>query len=202
MKGLWSKLFVVAVAFTLLAGCVPIPAALPTPVPPTPSPIDLAYAFADRFNARDTEGLLALFTERPSYQVWSEANGEESIRWEIAFQTEIHGTMEVSDCQTDGGRLKCTIAARDVCIPPEIGALPFKSTFTFKDGKIQSVSSLVDPNVKSVYHQYDLERWPWMEKNMPEDYAAFQSWGSNNLTATEMGQVIYRLCTGYEAGKQ
>ena len=90
---------------------------------------------------------------------------------------------------------------RAECIPPHIDALPFEARFLFEDGKIKAITSKEDPDTMRLFRQYDQERWPWQQKNMPEDWAAFRTWGSNGLSATEMGQVIHRLCTGYEEYK-
>ncbi len=210
MKGHWSRLFVIVVTFVLLTGCTPmIPAAAPpTLVPPTlvlptptPGPVDLAYAFADRFNARDTEGFVELFYKYPSVNVWIEAYNQEGLRGEVAYGAETNRTAEVKDCRQEGEKVTCTVNIRSECIPPHIGALPFEARFLFKDGKIQSIMSKEDPDTMRLYRQYDVERFAWEKENMPEDYAAFQTWGSNGLSATEMGQVIHRLCTGYEAYK-
>ncbi len=89
MKGQGSKLFVVTVAFLLIAGaCAPAatPPPTPTPVPPTATPVpptatpvpptatpapptptspllDIAGAYFDAFNGQDVDGILALFTD-------------------------------------------------------------------------------------------------------------------------------------------
>jgi 7,8-dihydropterin-6-yl-methyl-4-(beta-D-ribofuranosyl)aminobenzene 5'-phosphate synthase len=211
MKGHWSKFLVIVVTFVMLTGCTPmIPAAPPptlappTPIPPTPTPgpIDLAYAFADRFNARDTEGWASLFVESPFVSVWIEAYNQTGLRDEVAFYSQIEGKLEVSDCRGETDSIViCTVKVRAECIPPHIGALPFEARFLFKDGKIQSITSKEDPDTMRLYRQYDVERWAWQRVNMPEDFAAFETWGSNGLSATEMGQVIHRLCTGYEEYK-
>ena len=75
MKGQWSKLFIVTVAFLLLAGaCVPAPAPppTPTPVPPTPTPDPAApvKAWVDAMNSGDVDAALALFTDDLKFSVF------------------------------------------------------------------------------------------------------------------------------------
>ena len=71
MKGQWSKLFVVTVAFLLLAGAcaAPPPPPTPTPVPPTPTPFRptphpcIVQEYQDAISTADAEAALALVSD-------------------------------------------------------------------------------------------------------------------------------------------
>jgi 7,8-dihydropterin-6-yl-methyl-4-(beta-D-ribofuranosyl)aminobenzene 5'-phosphate synthase len=163
--------------------------------------MDLAYAFADRFAAHDTEGFVALFADgSPLLQLGHQSIGKDAIRYWAEMYYELGQEVNISDCRQESDAVICAAARWDECFPPDLEAMRSTVTFTFESGKIMKVNSDRNAEDYTRYLEYDGERDAWARKNRAGDMATMEA--SSNWSGSELGQFWRRICTEYKTHRQ
>jgi hypothetical protein len=212
MKRRSRKVFIIGIVFLLIAGACAAPAA-PTP---TPGPLDLVKTFQDTFNKGDPDGFLALFVDKPYWDVvgglWEQfgfARSVKAVRNYLEFFFAIHQQITLSACKVENGSVSCKMTMKDDCMPPGVDVIPLDIRFELKNDKVSSVVGKSGSPDQVAYDYYSSQIYTWAKQNLPDDSAKYNSeaeWtkftatgdqGGGKLSATEYGQVRHRLCTGY-----
>ena len=199
------KLFVVTVAFVLLAGaCVapppPAPTAAPptaTPIPPTPTPDPAApvKAWVDAINSGDAEAALALVSDDVKWQGVFEATGKEQLRAMVDWMIGIESKPQITDCQPQSDRVVCNLTAPDGCIAA-FGASSLRSKLVFifqPDGKIQQASLEPDGEEWAGYWSWLEAEMTWAAANRAEEHAKVDTAPNQR----EAGSIQIKLCKEY-----
>jgi len=209
MKGQWSKLFIVTVAFLLLAGACaappppPTPTPMPptaTPIPPTPTPDPTApvKAWVDAMNSGDVDAALALFTDDVTFAVFEYfASNKDGLRGIFDWLAGLETKYQVTECQPKDGGVVCTMPVVDACIAG-FGAtdgLPTKMEFSFQgDGKFSKVSGNLEGGEWNDY----FSKWvspatSWMQTDRAEEMAK----ANTTTDGREAGAINAKLCKDY-----
>ncbi len=216
MKRQISKLFIFGIVFLLLAGACAAPA--PPTLTPTPGPLDLVKVFQDTLNKRDTEGFLALFADKPNWDSLGDwefsALSLKAVRNVAEAAFEMNVQIELSNCQLENDLVSCETVIKDDCTPPEPFVYHADMKFRFKDNKISYVACQADSNDSVAFGTYFIQMATWAKQNLPTDYATYANGveetklsytgdqGEGKLSASELGQVFHRMCTGYAKAKK
>ena len=201
MKGQWSKLFVVAIGFLLLAGaCVPAatPLPTPTPVPPTPTPDPAApvKAWVDAMNSGDVDAMLALFADDLKFSVFEyNATDKDQLRGIFDWLAGLETKYQITECQTKEDRVVCTMPVSDACIAGYDPVAGLMSNMTFvsqQDGKISQVSGYPD-GFGDYYAKWISPAMSWMRANRAEELAKAESTSDGR----EAGAINAKLCREY-----
>jgi len=227
MKGQWSKLLVVTVAFLLIAGaCAPPPppptptpmppTATPIPVPPTPIPPPtpapssdlekLAMSFADAHNRRDVDTALALFVDEGLTYAdgGATARNKETLRRDFLEVDSGHGdTVELVDCGPKGEALRCTALWRnDYCLKAWCGLDVYHDELTLKpkDGKIQFMSfqnGSVSAEDQKACNEASPKYAAWAQANRPDEWKKLNAAVAYDLKGRPLGELWSQICKDY-----
>lgn len=210
-----------AVAPTLTA--VP-PTLAPTTLPPTlaPTPDLLApiTALQAAYNQHDTDTIMALFAADPNWtlgfgmfvagdsgSVYAAVTAQ-AVRDILDIGFELNSHLETSNCNMKNNGASCDLEIKDDCKPPAASAYQLRAQFAFQDGKIASVYGRWDSSDEKAFAPYDAARQEWARQNLPVESAAYNAFFPTDSspaglapgeTASQLGQAVERMCTGYAA---
>jgi hypothetical protein len=201
----------------------PTPTAAPPTAEPTTDALPLLQAFQDAFNNGDADSLMLLFTEDPSFILNSGlfgvgAFGQPNVATEAA-QAAVRNTFEIgfalnselmaNDCTFKNNQATCNLAIKDDCNPPTANPYHIRAQFVFEAGKIASVYGRWDSSEETAFSVYNAARQDWARQNLPDEaarYAAYNAPSSGETgpaglapgeSASEYGEAVGRICTGY-----
>ena len=203
MKGQWTKLLVVTVAFLLIAGACVAPPASPTPTPvppptPTPNPAAPVQAWVDALNSGDVDATLALFTNDIKFSVFEyNATGKDQLREIFDWLAGLETKYRITECQPKEDPVACSLLVADACIAGfgAIDGLPTKMEFSFQgDGKILKVSgNLEGSEWDNYFSKWVMPGTSWMRANRPDESAKVDAAANRR----EAGAIQAKLCKEY-----
>ena len=208
------------------------PTLSPTAVPPTPAPtpdlLAVVTALQAAYNQKDTDSIMALFVADPSWALTfgmfafaSSDSGTgyvaattQNVRDLLDIGFEINSHLEASNCNMKNGGATCDLEITDDCKPPATSVYHVYTHFSFEDGMLTSVYGRWNDSDRTVFLPYDFARQEWARQNLLAEQTAYNEFSPDNIqgsrppglpegvTASQFGQELERLCTGYAAAAQ
>jgi hypothetical protein len=197
------------------------PTTVPATLAPTPDLLAPVTAFQAAYNQKDTDTLMALFAADPSWTLrfglFAFAGSDSGAAYstgttqglrdllDIGFKLNSH--LEASNCGMKNTTATCDLVIKDDCNPPAASAYHIRTQFDFQDGKITSVHGGWDVSEQNVFVPYDGARQEWARQHLPAEAAQYNAFSPDNghpglppgETASQFGQAMERICTGYAA---
>jgi hypothetical protein len=210
MKGRLVRFAVFILMLLAVGACTALPAAAPppptpTPAPPTstPDPAAPVRAYLEAFNRRDLDGALALLVDEGLVFWYPEGEiyrTKAELRTMLEMVVALGNTVEIISCEPLASGVRCIVGNRnDYCIKAFSGLDVAKSedTYTFKDGKIQKLTSELLPEAASAMSIQAPKAAAWMQANRPDDFSKYTNPTAYNLAGRAVGEVGNPLCKAY-----
>jgi putative intracellular protease/amidase len=211
MKGQVLKLFVITVAFLLLASACAAPPPPPTPapptatpVPPTPAPLDVVQDYQDAIGRYDVDTAMALFTDDATYR-WGDyftTSDKTMIRNWLEYGAALHLQTKVNDCKPVDANVACEWRFVHDCFGAE-GAegvgydMGGTIAFTVKDGEISDYVLTANPDPE--YNQWEPAFFEWLGDANPAESRSMTEAFNTLKFDRALGEHLVKLCKEHVA---